>query len=126
MIIAGFEGCPIDGETIERDVLYGVHAFKKAKRFALTVLLLKENIEPETISRVVGVSKRQIYNYRKAYQTEGIPAIVSDARYRPASELEPHKEVIKEDLKNHPAATASEASERIFTLTGIQRSPTQV
>ena len=116
----------MEGGTIARDVLYDRHSFKNAKRFALTALLLREKIEATTISRIVGVSTRQIYNYRKAYETGGIAAITTDMRYRPESELEAYKDMIQADLTVRPVATASEACERIKALTGIHRSPTQV
>ena len=63
---AGFEGAAPEGGGIARDVLYDHHSFKSAKRFALTVLLLRENIGAAAVSRVVGVSTRQIYSYRGA------------------------------------------------------------
>ena len=116
----------MEGGTIARDVLYDCHSFKNAKRFALTALLLREKIDAATVSRIVGVSTRQIYNYRKAYETRGIAAITTDTRYRPESELEAYKGMIKADLTVRPVATASEACERIKALTGIRRSPTQV
>jgi len=116
----------MEGGTIARDILYDNHSFKSAKRLALTALLLKEDIEPATVSRIVGVGKRQIYNCRKAYESGGVAAITADTRYRPESELEACKDMIKEDLTARPVATAAEARERIKYLTGIHRSPTQV
>jgi transposase len=116
----------MESGRIEQEVLYSNHSFKSAKRFALTALLLRESIEPKTICRIVGVSKRQIYNYRKTYETEGAASILTDVRYRPSSELETCKDMIKEDFIANPVATAVEASERILSLTGIKRSPTQV
>jgi len=116
----------MENGTIERDIIYGNHSCKSSKRFALTALLLRESIELEKISRIAGVSKRQVYNYQKAYQTQGVGARAVDTRYRPASELEAYKDIIKADITAHPVATASEASERILSLTGIKRSPTQV
>jgi len=126
MMNVGFEDYAMENRAIEQEVLYSNHFFKKAKRFVLTVLLLRENIEPEIISRIVGVSKRQIYNYQKTYETGGVAAIAADTRYRPVSELESYKDIIKAEITTHPVATASEASERILALTGIKRSPTQV
>jgi transposase len=120
------EGHAMENGCIEQEVLYGNNSFKSAKRFALTALLLRESIEPATISRIVGVSRRQVYNYRKTYETQGSTAILTDVRYRPSSELESYKDIIKEDLIAHPVATASEASERILSVTGIKRSPSQV
>jgi transposase len=113
-------------ECAGQEVLYGNKFTKSAKRLALTALLVRESIEPQAISRIVGVSQRQMYNYRTTYETHGTAALLTDVRYRPSSELEAYKDIIKEDLIAHPAATAAEASERILSLTGIKRSPTQV
>lgn len=123
---AGFEGRAMESGAIEQGVLYDNHSSKRARRFALTALLLRESIEPETISRIVGVSKRHIYNYRNTYETRGVAAITTDTRYRPVSELAPYTDIIKADIIARPVATASEASARILSLTGINRSPTQV
>jgi transposase len=118
MTNVGFEGRAMERWAIGQEVLYSNHSFKKAKRFVLAVLLLRENMEVEKISRIVGVSKRQIYNYRKTYETQGVAAIAADTRYRPESELEPYKDIIKGDITTRPVATASEASERILELFG--------
>jgi len=113
-------------ENLEQEVLYDIHSPKSSKRLALSALLLKENIDIKTISRVVGVSERQVRNHRKIYKEQGRSALTSDTRYRPVSELEAHEDIILENLTAAPVATAAEASERIKTLTGIKRSPTQV
>jgi len=111
---------------MERDIIYSRHSCKSSKRFALIALLLREGIELEKISWIVGVSKRQVYNYRKAYQSQGDGALAADTRYKPASELEAYKDIIKADITANQVATASEASERILSLTGIKRSPMQI
>ena len=126
MIQPGFERHGIVHGVTERAILYEGHFSKRDKRFALAALLLRENIEPATVSRIVGVSKRQVYNYQKAYKTQGVCALTTDIRYRPASELEAYKDMIKADITANPVATASQACERIALLTGIKRSPTQV
>ena len=53
------------------------------------------------------------------------PSYVSGTN-RPASKLMDYRDIIKENLTANPVATAAEASERILSLTGIKRSPTQV
>jgi len=113
-------------ESLEQEILYDKHSPKSNKRLALSTLLLKENIDTKTISRIVGLSERQIRNHRKAYDEQGDVVLTSDTRYRPASELETYKDLIRDELTSKPVATATEASERIHTLTGIKRSPTQV
>ena len=75
-------------ENLEQEILYSKHSPKSNKRLALSVLLLKEKIDPKTISRVVSVSERQIRNHRKIYEKQGDVVLTNDARYRPTSELE--------------------------------------
>jgi len=122
----GFEEKKMKSENVEQEILYDNHWPKSAKRLALSAMLLKENIDINTISRIVGVSERQVRNHRKTYTEEGVAGIIKDTRYRPTSELEKYKDKIKEDLTIDPVATGAEACERIVKLTGIKRSPTQV
>jgi transposase len=126
MTTLGSEGLPMNREHPEHEILFDKHSPKSIKRLALSILLLQEGIDPNIISRVVGVSPRQVLNYRKTYEEKGNAAYTDDNRYRPASELEAYKDLIKEDLLARPVATAAEACERIHELTGIKRSPTQV
>jgi transposase len=112
--------------SLEQQVLYDAGAPQSAKRTALSVLLLKEGIKSDVISRVAGVSERQVRNYRTKYENQGAAALINDVRYKPVSELEAHKELIRENLLANPVATSAEASERIEKLTGIKRSPTQI
>lgn len=123
---AGFEDGAMKKENIEQEVLYDNHSPKSIKRLALFVLMERENIDTESISRIVGVSSRQIRNYRKTYKMQGDAAFTSDNRYKPTSELEEYKEQIREDLLAKPVATSAEAVERIKKLTGIKCSPTQI
>jgi len=113
-------------ERTEYEILYGNLAPKSAKRMALSVLLLEEQIDIKTVSNIVGVSERQVINYRTAYEGQGVAALQSNTRYKPVSELVNYKNAIKESLVACPVATVAEACERIETLTGIKRSPTQV
>jgi transposase len=116
----------IEHERLEQEVLYDKNSSKFCKRLALAILLLKENIDIETISRVVCVSERQIRNYRKIYEEQGNIVLTRNTRYRPVSELHTYKDIIREELTIRPVATSAEASERIQALTGVKRSPTQV
>lgn len=113
-------------EPIEQEILYSATASKSAKRMVLSVMLLKEGIKPDVISRFAGVSARQVRNYGIKYEKQGVSALTNSTRYKPASELEAYKDLIRESLLANPVATAAEASERIEKLTGIKRCPTQV
>ena len=89
-------------ENLEQEVLYDKHSPKSGKRLALSVLLLKESIDTETISRVAGVSERQIRNYRKTtYEEQGNAVFTSDTRYRPVGNLEAYRDLIREDLTGY-------------------------
>ena len=122
----GFEGMAMKPENFEQGILYDTHSSKNSKRLALAFILLKENTDIKTISRVVGVSERQIRNYQKIQIEQGNAAFTNNIRYRPVSTLETHKQLIRENLTKNPVATAAEASERIQSITGIKRSPTQI
>jgi transposase len=93
---------------------------------ALSVLLLEENMDLASISRVVGVSERQVRNYRSAYAARGSAALTEHTPYKPVSELKTYEDIIRESLVSSPVATAAEAGQRIEELTGVKRSPTQV
>jgi transposase len=112
--------------SIEQGVLFGSEAPASCKRMALSVMLSNEGIDTPTTARIVGVSERQVRNHKKAYVDKGSAALTGGDRYRPASALEEHADAIKADLLARPVATAAEARKRIFELTGIKRSPTQV
>jgi transposase len=123
--MVGFEALSMKLQCREQEIIFDSHSPKSVKRLAISILMHKEGIDQQIISRVAGVSPRQVLNYRKTYEEKGDAAYTEDNRYRPASELEAYKDLIKEDLLARPVATAAEACERIHELTGIKRSPTQ-
>lgn len=111
---------------LEQKVVFDNSSPTSTKRMALAVLMIQEGIEIQKIADIIGISRRQVYNYREAYEKQGSSAVLRLVRYRPTSELEQYREEIRNDLTENPVATAAQASERIFQLTGIRRSPTQV
>ena len=117
---------PQRAQSIEQEVLYDNHSPKSSKRLALFALLISECMDIKTISRVVGVSERQVRNYRSIYEKQDNSALTSNTRYRPVSMLKDYEDIIREDLLTSPVATTAEACERIENLTDIKRSPTQV
>jgi len=108
------------------EIVFDTSSYKKPKRFALAIILLLVGIKIDMIATIVCISKRQVYRYKKQYETEGKAAITKDLRHRPVSELEAHRKILDEELEKRPPATAAEASERIFSLKGIKRCPTQI
>jgi hypothetical protein len=113
MTTLGFEGLPMKHERQEHEILFGKYSPKSIKRLVLAILLLQEGVNLHIISRVVGVSPRQVRNYRKIHEEKGNAAFTDDIRYKPTSELEAYKDLIKEDLLARPVATSAAASENI-------------
>ena len=108
----------------EQELLFGSDAQASIKRKALARLMMSSGIDKEQISQVVGVSIRQIYNYGKSETNQ--EEDYRDTRYRPSSEMLKYEREIIADLTQKPVATAKEACARIYKLTDLKRSPTQV
>ena len=72
------------------------------------------------------VSSNTARNYIKEFLKGGLEEVRKLNFYQPQSELEKHKESIKEYLQKYPPATISEAAAKINELTGIKRGMTQI
>lgn len=77
--------------------------------------------ETEKITRL---SQKTIRRCLRLYQEGGLEALKQDKRYRPVSDLEPHREAIEAEFKAKPPRSINEAIERVEQMTGIRRSPT--
>lgn len=110
----------------EQELLFGNDAQASSKRKALVRLMLNARIGKPQIAKVIGVSIRQIYNYERQGNDLSNAADYQDVRYRPASELKRFETAITHELVENPPATAKEAAAKIYGLTGLKRSPTQV
>lgn len=80
----------------------------------------------QQIGQIVGISQKTLRDYLRRYDTGGLEALKKRNPYQPQSGLEPHRTLIVAKFEARPAQTMKEASERIATLTGVQRSPDQV
>jgi transposase len=78
------------------------------------------------ICTIVGVSENTLRNYLKDYKEGGIEKLKEIKFNQPKSELQKHKETLEKCFRKTPPATINEAVNRIETITGIKRSPTQV
>jgi transposase len=110
----------------EQELLFGNGAQSSSKRKALARLMLNSQIEKAQIAKVLGVSIRQVYNYELQGIELGNAEEYRDNRYRPTSEMKGYETEIIKELVENPPATAKEAAARIFKLSGLKRSPTQV
>jgi transposase len=74
------------------------------------------------IHELTGRDVKTIRSHLHLYKDGGIEALKQRSPYRPESELEEHKQSIEDLFRQRPAASIKEAQNRIFQLTGLQRS----
>ena len=91
------------------------------------VLYLKALEYPHgEIQKISRLSEPMLVSYMKEYIEGGIDRIREIKSYRPKSELDIHKDVIKKYFDEHPPQNSAEAGQRIFEICGLKRSPTQI
>lgn len=79
-----------------------------------------------TISKVTGLSSNSISFWIKQYQKGGFNELLINSYGTNKSELANHATSLLSSFEQKPPMTASEAAERIFEATGINRSEQQV
>jgi len=90
-------------------------------------LWLKSNHLPHgLIAQLVGVTENTIRDYFQLFVEGGIEKLKEVDFYQPESALLEHTTSLEGYFRDHPPATIKEAQSKIETLTGIQRSETQV
>jgi transposase len=93
----------------------------------MEVLWLKSQELPHwQICQLAQVSENTLRAYCRDYKAGGIEKLKEIHFRRPQSELVAYLDTLEAEFRAHPPATINEAVERIETLTGIRRSPTQV
>jgi transposase len=80
----------------------------------------------EEIGTIARASQPTVRKCLDEYQIGGLDKLKEVHRYRPTSILKEHRESLEVEFNARPPQTINEAIERIETLTGIHRSPTQV
>jgi transposase len=109
-----------------RDTLYAKGSDALTRKKILVVIMRLSGVSVQQTARVSGASGRMVFVYVRQYREYGIAGLIEDKRYKPVSQLKEYQEEIKEEFKKNPPSTASEASERIYQICGLKRSPTQV
>ena len=99
---------------------------RRVKIRAMAINMYLNMISEKTIAKILCISEKSVYKYIKKYNEQGILGLIQENPYRPKSILEKYTEDIVECLGNQPCATINECAERIESITGIRRSPTQV
>lgn len=97
------------------------------RRRLWSVWLLHCGSKRQQAARILGIACSTVQRDVQAFRTGGLEALRTAGReYHPTSELAKHQDQIRQSLEEQPARTIAEACQRIATLTGIERKPTQV
>jgi transposase len=81
----------------------------------------------EQTAKILGVAVSTVQRIVHDYRCGGLERLRKSGReYRPRSELEHYRDVIRQEFEQRPARTIAEACQRIKDLTGVDRKPTQV
>lgn len=91
------------------------------------VLYLKSlNFRHKDIALITDVHVNSVTNFIRMYISGGLDALKQLDYFGPESELITFSGSIEKEFKKHPPLSSKEAGNRIFSLTGIKRRPTQI
>ena len=102
------------------------HPHPRVQRKMEAVLLKSTGMRHKDICGITGVCGNTLRDYLRDYADGGIERLKEMNFHRPESELEQHREVIKEYFREHPPADMKEAVSVVEQLTGIRRSENRV
>ena len=80
----------------------------------------------EQTAEILRVSRATVQRHVAAYRTGGLAGLARRGHAGTASDWTPFDETLKAEFLARPARSVAEAGERIKTLTGLARRPTQV
>jgi len=93
----------------------------------MEALWLKSHGLPHAqIATLVGICENTLREYFRLYQRDGIEGLKVVNFYCPGSALDEHITSLEDYFRAHPPTSIKEAQAIITSLTGIQRSETQV
>ena len=102
------------------------HPNLRVREKMLVIWLLHCGATRDHAAVVVGASRATVQRYVAAFRAGGLDGLRQCHVYRPASEMAAYRDLIRESFEKQPACTMAEACDRIFRLTGLRRSPSQV
>jgi transposase len=102
------------------------HPNLRVREKMLVIWLLHCGATREYAAGVVGASRSTVQRYVAAFRAGGLDGLRQCQVYRPTSAMDASRDQIRESFEKQPARTMAEACDRIFRLTGLRRSPSQV
>ena len=101
------------------------HPDAHVRRKMLVLWLLHCGVTRAKAGTIAGLGRATVQRYVAAYRDDGLEGLRQWGVAGPVSDLAEHTEVIRASLTESPVRTVAEACERIATLTGLLRGPTQ-
>ena len=102
------------------------HPNLRIREKMLVIWLLHTGLTREQAAKGASVSRATVQRYVAAFRQGGLDGLRQWNPNRPVSEMAAYRDLIRESFEKQPACTVAEAGERIFQLTGLRRSPSQV
>jgi transposase len=102
------------------------HPEPQVRRKMLVLWLLHCGLGRAKAAEVAGLGRATVQRYVAAFRDGGLDGLRRWGVRGPVSDLEAHRDQIKAAFARQPARTVAEAAQRIETLTGIRRQPSQV
>jgi transposase len=98
---------------------------EREKLKLLVIRMHHQGAEHGFIASCLRLSANTVTNYLKEYQGGGLPAVLENRYYRPASSLKPFWQCIKCSFTVAPVANGKDAVARIEALSGVRLSESQ-
>jgi transposase len=102
------------------------HPNERIRERMLVLWLLHNGVTRQKAAEIVRVGRATVQRYVAAFRDGGLDGLRRWEPNRPESEMTTFRESIRESFEKQPVRTIAEAGERIFQLTGLRRSPSQV
>jgi transposase len=102
------------------------HPEAHVRRKMLVLWLLHCEVTRAKAAAIAGLSRATVQRYVAAYRDGGLDGLRKWNVTGPVSDLVAYTEAIRKSLTESPVRTVAEACDRIETLTGLHRGPTQV
>ncbi len=102
------------------------HPEAQVRRKMLVLWLLHCEVTRAKAATIAGLGRATVQRYVAAFRDGGLEGLRQWDVKGPVSDLAAYAEAIKKSLTESPVRTVAEACERIETLTGLHRGPTQV
>jgi len=102
------------------------HPNPNVRRRMLALWLLHCGLTRVEAAKVAVVGRATVERVVERFRDGGLDRLRQWNRKGPTSELAAHRDLIRESFEKEPVRSVAEAADRIETMTGLRRGPTQV